>query len=129
MSNVTFKDEGLYRCFVYEDQVSTKRFKVKVLGKYQKWLKDSVLNTGIWFKTLFDLILGSPKIDMTEHEGKAVIKCTTAANGHPPKLSWQIGGVEVEGKLWEMSEWAVIGGRQVCRSKTEWVFKHHNNKL
>ncbi|XP_056322854.1 cytotoxic and regulatory T-cell molecule [Danio aesculapii] len=70
VSNVTFKDEGLYRCFIYEDQVSTKRFKVKVLG--------------------------SPKIDMTEHEGKAVIKCSTAANGHPPKLSWQIGGVEVE---------------------------------
>jgi len=34
LSNITFDDEGLYKCLLYEDKVISKRFKVKVLGKY-----------------------------------------------------------------------------------------------
>ncbi|XP_067289451.1 cytotoxic and regulatory T-cell molecule isoform X1 [Pseudorasbora parva] len=70
LSNITFDDEGLYRCILYEDKVVSKRFKVKVLGK--------------------------PKIDMAEYEDKTILKCSVAANGNPPELSWQISGVEIE---------------------------------
>lgn len=34
MSNVTLKDEGIYRCLLYDNKVISKTFKVKVLGKY-----------------------------------------------------------------------------------------------
>ncbi|XP_016109688.1 cytotoxic and regulatory T-cell molecule-like [Sinocyclocheilus grahami] len=71
MSNVTLKDEGLYRCLLYDNKVISKRFKVKVLE--------------------------IPKIEMAEYKDKTIIKCSAAANGHPPELSWQISGVEIEG--------------------------------
>ncbi|XP_016345845.1 cytotoxic and regulatory T-cell molecule-like [Sinocyclocheilus anshuiensis] len=70
MSNVTLKDEGLYRCLLYDNKVISKRFKVKVLE--------------------------IPKIEMAEYKDKTIIKCSAAANGHPPELSWQISGVEIE---------------------------------
>ncbi|XP_039533815.1 cytotoxic and regulatory T-cell molecule isoform X2 [Pimephales promelas] len=70
LSNITFDDEGLYKCLLYEDKVISKRFKVKVLG--------------------------APKIDMAEYEDKIILKCSVTANGNPPELSWQISGVEIE---------------------------------
>ncbi|KAI2659753.1 Cytotoxic and regulatory T-cell molecule [Labeo rohita] len=70
LSNVTLKDEGTYRCLLYDDDVIEKRFHVKVLGM--------------------------PKIEMVEYKDKTIIKCTAEANGHPPDLSWQISGVEIE---------------------------------
>ncbi|XP_043106177.1 cytotoxic and regulatory T-cell molecule isoform X2 [Puntigrus tetrazona] len=70
LSNVTLKDEGLYRCLLYDNRVISKRFKVKVLGV--------------------------PKIEMAEYKDKTIIKCLAEANGHPPELSWQISGVEIE---------------------------------
>ncbi|KAK2871071.1 hypothetical protein Q8A67_023598 [Cirrhinus molitorella] len=70
LSNVTLKDEGSYRCLLYDDEVLSKKFKVKVLG--------------------------IPKIEIAEYKDKTIIKCTTEANGHPPELSWQISGVEIE---------------------------------
>ncbi|RXN10922.1 cytotoxic and regulatory T-cell molecule-like protein [Labeo rohita] len=39
---------------------------------------------------------GMPKIEMVEYKDKTIIKCTAEANGHPPDLSWQISGVEIE---------------------------------
>uniref|UniRef100_A0A8C1IMW4 Ig-like domain-containing protein n=1 Tax=Cyprinus carpio TaxID=7962 RepID=A0A8C1IMW4_CYPCA len=70
MSNVTLKDEGIYRCLLYDNKVISKTFKVKVLG--------------------------IPKIEMSEYKDKTTIKCSAAANGPPPELSWQISGVEIE---------------------------------
>ncbi|KAF4108086.1 cytotoxic and regulatory T-cell molecule isoform X1 [Onychostoma macrolepis] len=70
LSNVTLKDEGLYKCLLYDNYVISKRFKVKVLGM--------------------------PKIEMAEFKDKTIIKCSAEANGHPPELSWQISGVEIE---------------------------------
>ncbi|XP_048036686.1 cytotoxic and regulatory T-cell molecule isoform X3 [Megalobrama amblycephala] len=70
LSNVTFDDEGTYRCLMYEDRVASKRFKVKVLA--------------------------TPKIDMAEFEDKTILKCSVTANGNPPELSWRISGVEIE---------------------------------
>lgn len=49
----------------------------------------------------FDRITGLPKIEMAEYNDKTIIKCSAEANGHPPELSWQISGVEFEGKLQE----------------------------
>lgn len=45
---------------------------------------------------------------MAEYEDKTILKCSVAANGNPPELSWRISGVEIEGKLREVSqfEWA-----------------------
>ncbi|XP_077098509.1 cytotoxic and regulatory T-cell molecule isoform X2 [Siphateles boraxobius] len=70
LSNITFDDEGIYRCLLYGDKVVSKRFKVKVLG--------------------------TPKIEMAEYEDKTILKCSVAANGNPPELSWRISGVEIE---------------------------------
>lgn len=49
----------------------------------------------------FDRITGLPKIEMAKYNDKTIIKCSAEANGHPPELSWQISGVEFEGKLQE----------------------------
>ncbi len=45
---------------------------------------------------------------MAEYKDKTIIKCSAEANGHPPELSWQISGVEIEGKLREVSEWGHV---------------------
>ncbi|XP_051971534.1 cytotoxic and regulatory T-cell molecule-like [Xyrauchen texanus] len=70
VSNVTLKDEGVYRCLQYEDKVIKKRYKVKVLG--------------------------TPKIEMVKDGDHTIIKCSAAANGHPPELSWVLNGIEIE---------------------------------
>ncbi|XP_051766909.1 cytotoxic and regulatory T-cell molecule isoform X2 [Ctenopharyngodon idella] len=70
LSNVTFDDEGTYRCQIYEDRVFSKRFKVKVLA--------------------------TPKIEMAEFDDKTILKCSVTASGNPPELSWRISGVEIE---------------------------------
>jgi len=41
---------------------------------------------------------------MAEYEDKIILKCSVTANGNPPELSWQINGVEIEGKLREVSQ-------------------------
>ncbi|XP_067289452.1 cytotoxic and regulatory T-cell molecule isoform X2 [Pseudorasbora parva] len=90
LSNITFDDEGLYRCILYEDKVVSKRFKVKVLGK--------------------------PKIDMAEYEDKTILKCSVAANGNPPELSWQISGVEIEAVTASTSRYS--SSRGVLKTET-----------
>ncbi|XP_059400521.1 cytotoxic and regulatory T-cell molecule-like isoform X2 [Carassius carassius] len=70
IANVTLKDEGIYKCLLYENKVVPTTFKVKVLG--------------------------IPKIEMAEYKDKTTIKCSAAANGPPPELSWKISGVEIE---------------------------------
>ncbi|XP_051539471.1 cytotoxic and regulatory T-cell molecule [Myxocyprinus asiaticus] len=70
VSKVTLKDEGVYRCLQYEDKVIIKRYKVKVLG--------------------------TPKIEMVEDGDQTIIKCSAAANGHPPELSWVLNGIEIK---------------------------------
>ncbi|KAI7793808.1 cytotoxic and regulatory T-cell molecule [Triplophysa rosa] len=70
LSNIQLKDEGVYKCLEYDDKIITKRYRVKVLG--------------------------TPRIEMTEHGDHKIIKCTTAANDHPPELSWLLSGIEIE---------------------------------
>ncbi|XP_076876605.1 cytotoxic and regulatory T-cell molecule isoform X2 [Brachyhypopomus gauderio] len=71
VSNVTFQDRGIYKCVQYTNHVRTKKYKV--------------------------LVVGTPKLEKTEHEDKTLIKCSASAHEHPPKLSWLLeGGVEIE---------------------------------
>ncbi|XP_056592400.1 cytotoxic and regulatory T-cell molecule [Triplophysa dalaica] len=70
LSNVQLKDEGVYKCLEYDDNITSKRYRVKVLG--------------------------TPRIEMSEHGDHKIIKCTTAANDHPPELSWLLSGIEIE---------------------------------
>ncbi|XP_051541127.1 cytotoxic and regulatory T-cell molecule-like isoform X2 [Myxocyprinus asiaticus] len=77
VSNVTLKDEGVYKCVQYEDKLIIKRYKVKVLG--------------------------TPKIEMAKNGDKTIIQCSTESNGHPPELSWVLSGIEIEARpntLW-----------------------------
>uniref|UniRef100_A0A673YVP0 Cytotoxic and regulatory T-cell molecule-like n=1 Tax=Salmo trutta TaxID=8032 RepID=A0A673YVP0_SALTR len=63
VSDVTFKDGGLYTCLHYIHKVPV-----------VKWVNVTVL--------------GKPKLEITEHNGKTAIKCSAVGNGHPPKISW-----------------------------------------
>ncbi|KAJ8347608.1 hypothetical protein SKAU_G00261970 [Synaphobranchus kaupii] len=62
LADVTFKDGGHYTCSQYMQLVTTKRFKVTVLG--------------------------FPKLETTKHEDRTAIKCTAEANSPPPRISW-----------------------------------------
>ncbi|XP_034034756.1 cytotoxic and regulatory T-cell molecule-like isoform X2 [Thalassophryne amazonica] len=62
ISNVTFRDGGNYTCHEYADVPKEKTVEVTVLGL--------------------------PKIETGKHDGKFLVKCTTAANSHPPQISW-----------------------------------------
>ncbi|KAG7515239.1 cytotoxic and regulatory T-cell molecule isoform X2 [Solea senegalensis] len=64
ISNVTFKDGGIYTCSHYGDNTIEKKVEVTVLGL--------------------------PKISVTNHEGQLVVKCTAEGNHHPPQISWTL---------------------------------------
>ncbi|XP_036379110.1 cytotoxic and regulatory T-cell molecule [Megalops cyprinoides] len=71
LSDVSFKDGGLYTCLQYTGVVTAKRFKVTVLG--------------------------FPKLEVTEHDGKTAIKCSAHSNYPPPKISWLFeSGLEID---------------------------------
>ncbi|CAB1352344.1 unnamed protein product [Coregonus sp. 'balchen'] len=71
VSDVTFKDGGLYTCLQYSHKVPV-----------VKWVNVTVL--------------GKPKLEITEHNGKTAIKCSAVGNGHPPKISWLLeSGLEM----------------------------------
>ncbi|MCI4388293.1 hypothetical protein PGIGA_G00084000 [Pangasianodon gigas] len=71
VTDITFKDGGVYRCIRYSSQVSVKRYKV--------------------------IVIGAPKLEKDEEEDKTIVKCSASANVHPPKLSWLIdNGLEIE---------------------------------
>ncbi|XP_035637779.1 cytotoxic and regulatory T-cell molecule-like isoform X3 [Oncorhynchus keta] len=71
VSDVTFKDGGLYTCLHYIHKVPV-----------VKWVNVTVL--------------GKPKLEITEHNGKTAIKCSAVGNGHPPKISWLLeSGLEI----------------------------------
>ncbi|XP_021479499.1 cytotoxic and regulatory T-cell molecule isoform X3 [Oncorhynchus mykiss] len=71
VSDVTFKDGGLYTCLHYIHKVPV-----------VKWVNVTVL--------------GKPKLEITEHNGKTAIKCSAVGNGHPPKISWLLeSGLEM----------------------------------
>uniref|UniRef100_A0AAY4B3P9 Ig-like domain-containing protein n=1 Tax=Denticeps clupeoides TaxID=299321 RepID=A0AAY4B3P9_9TELE len=73
ISNVCFSDGGIYSCLHYGKTFSSEQFKV--------------------------IVLGAPKIEFVEHEGKTMIKCSAEANAHPPKLSWLFeNGIELEAR-------------------------------
>ncbi|XP_047462248.1 cytotoxic and regulatory T-cell molecule isoform X2 [Mugil cephalus] len=63
ISNVTFKDGGNYTCSEYKQNVEEKTVEVTVLER--------------------------PKLSVTKHNGKTVVKCTGEANHFPPQLSWK----------------------------------------
>ncbi|XP_023690674.1 cytotoxic and regulatory T-cell molecule [Paramormyrops kingsleyae] len=71
LSNVNFKDGGYYTCLEYSHPVKTKLFKVTVVGR--------------------------PKLEVTEHDGKTAIKCSAQANFPLPKIYWLFeSGLEVD---------------------------------
>ncbi|KAM9540498.1 cytotoxic and regulatory T-cell molecule-like isoform 3-T3 [Salvelinus alpinus] len=71
VSDVTFKDGGLYTCLHYIHKVPV----VKLVNV---------------------TVLGKPKLEITEHNGKTAIKCSAVGNGHPPKISWLLeSGLEM----------------------------------
>ncbi|XP_064835095.1 cytotoxic and regulatory T-cell molecule-like isoform X3 [Oncorhynchus masou masou] len=71
VSDVTFKDGGLYTCLHYIHKVPV-----------VKWVNVTVL--------------GKPKLEITEHNGKTAIKCSAVGNSHPPKISWLLeSGLEM----------------------------------
>ncbi|XP_028840136.1 cytotoxic and regulatory T-cell molecule-like isoform X1 [Denticeps clupeoides] len=75
ISNVYFRDGGIYSCLHYHKHKIISREKFKVI------------------------VLGAPKIEFVEHEGKTMIKCSAEANAHPPKLSWLFeNGIELEAR-------------------------------
>ncbi|XP_031166543.1 cytotoxic and regulatory T-cell molecule isoform X2 [Sander lucioperca] len=64
ISNVTFKDGGNYTCSQYHDHTTVRKVEVTVLGL--------------------------PKMEVTKHNGKFVIKCTAEGNHYPPKIFWKL---------------------------------------
>ncbi|GLD47266.1 cytotoxic and regulatory T-cell molecule isoform X1 [Lates japonicus] len=64
ISNVTFKDGGNYTCSQYDHHTTERKVEV----------------------TVFD----NPKMTVTKHEGKFIIKCTAEGNHHPPQISWKL---------------------------------------
>ncbi|XP_062341066.1 cytotoxic and regulatory T-cell molecule isoform X5 [Osmerus eperlanus] len=73
VSDVNFKDGGVYTCLHYHHKhknVATKRVNV--------------------------IVLGTPKLEVTKNRKETTIKCSAEGNAHPPKLSWQFGnGLEI----------------------------------
>ncbi|XP_018610729.2 cytotoxic and regulatory T-cell molecule [Scleropages formosus] len=71
LSNVIFRDGGVYKCLEYTHPVTTKLFRVTVVGH--------------------------PKLEATEHEDKFAIKCSSQANFPPPTIFWLFeNGLEVQ---------------------------------
>ncbi|TSK16161.1 Heat shock cognate 71 kDa protein [Bagarius yarrelli] len=72
MTNIQFKDEGVYKCIHYNHLTSSeKKYKV--------------------------IVIGAPKVEKYEQDGKTMLKCSASANEHPPKLSWLLdNGLEIE---------------------------------
>ncbi|XP_060764547.1 cytotoxic and regulatory T-cell molecule [Neoarius graeffei] len=71
VTNITFKDGGVYTCLRYNGQVSKKRYRV--------------------------IVVGVPKLEKDEQEDTTIIKCSASANNHPPRLSWVMdNGLEIE---------------------------------
>ncbi|XP_060751558.1 cytotoxic and regulatory T-cell molecule [Tachysurus vachellii] len=70
LTGIKFKDAGVYKCLQYNNEVSTKRYKV--------------------------IVIGAPKLEMDQQEDKTMLKCSASANEHPPRLSWLMdNGLEI----------------------------------
>ncbi|XP_027005213.1 cytotoxic and regulatory T-cell molecule [Tachysurus fulvidraco] len=70
LTGIKFKDAGVYKCLRYKKKVSTKRYKV--------------------------IVIGVPKLEMDQQEDKTLLKCSASANEHPPRLSWLMdNGLEI----------------------------------
>ncbi|XP_017345176.1 cytotoxic and regulatory T-cell molecule [Ictalurus punctatus] len=79
VTDVTFKDGGVYKCLHYRNPTSTKRYKV--------------------------IVIGAPRLEKDEQEDKTIVKCSASANQHPPRLSWLMdSGLEVEAHPYYESE-------------------------
>uniref|UniRef100_A0A3P8T3V2 Ig-like domain-containing protein n=1 Tax=Amphiprion percula TaxID=161767 RepID=A0A3P8T3V2_AMPPE len=63
ISNVTFKDGGNYTCSHYDHQMTEKKVEVTVLD--------------------------FPRMSVTRHDGKIIIKCVAKGNPSPPNISWE----------------------------------------
>uniref|UniRef100_A0AAQ6AFG3 Heat shock protein 8 n=1 Tax=Amphiprion ocellaris TaxID=80972 RepID=A0AAQ6AFG3_AMPOC len=63
ISNVTFKDGGNYTCSHYDHQMTEKKVEVTVLD--------------------------FPRMLVTRHDGKIIIKCVAKGNPSPPNISWE----------------------------------------
>ncbi|KAF5895124.1 heat shock cognate 71 kDa protein [Clarias magur] len=71
VTDIKFKDGGVFNCVHYNPKFSEKKFKVTVID--------------------------TPKLEKDEQDDKTIVTCTASANEHPPSLSWLIdNGVEIE---------------------------------
>ncbi|XP_034406351.1 cytotoxic and regulatory T-cell molecule isoform X2 [Cyclopterus lumpus] len=64
ISDITFKDGGIYTCSQYDAHTTEKKVEVTVLGR--------------------------PKMEVAKNEGTFVIKCTAEGNHYPPQISWKL---------------------------------------
>ncbi|XP_054610892.1 cytotoxic and regulatory T-cell molecule isoform X2 [Dunckerocampus dactyliophorus] len=64
ISNVSFKDGGNYTCSQYGRHIIEKKVELTVLGV--------------------------PKMRVTKHEGKFVVRCAAEGNHYPPQISWKV---------------------------------------
>ncbi|KAM8898530.1 uncharacterized protein crtam [Spinachia spinachia] len=67
ISQITFKDGGNYTCLQYGAHTTEKKVKVTVLGR--------------------------PKMEVAQHEGNFVMKCSAKANHYPPQISWKFNNL------------------------------------
>ncbi|XP_066507884.1 cytotoxic and regulatory T-cell molecule isoform X2 [Hoplias malabaricus] len=71
ISDIKFKDSGVYKCLQYGNQVVTRRYKV--------------------------IVLEGPILQKTEHEDITILKCSASAQIHRPRLSWLFeNGLEID---------------------------------
>ncbi|KAL6099190.1 crtam [Pungitius sinensis] len=64
ISKITFKDGGNYTCSQYGTNTTEKKVEVTILGR--------------------------PKMEVAQHEGRFVIKCSAKGNHYPPQISWKL---------------------------------------
>ncbi|XP_037323448.1 cytotoxic and regulatory T-cell molecule [Pungitius pungitius] len=64
ISKITFKDGGNYTCSQYGTNTTEKKVEVTILGR--------------------------PKMEVAQHEGRFVIKCSAEGNHYPPQISWKL---------------------------------------
>ncbi|XP_029376001.1 cytotoxic and regulatory T-cell molecule isoform X2 [Echeneis naucrates] len=67
ITDVTFKDGGIYTCSQYDNHSTVMQVKVTVVG--------------------------NPKMTKTNHDGKVAVKCTAEANHEAPRISWKLNNL------------------------------------
>lgn len=109
ISNVAFKDGGNYTCCQYTQEPVEKTVELTVLGKthsttfwltpQQPWIimkcmapcstEHMSAHVQLRWHHICCLHVAPPRMSVTKHEGKHVVKCRAQGNHHPPHISWE----------------------------------------